>query len=146
MKGGRQAIDYAFRGGQTLNPNATSAERAAQAAFAKQRSGGQQVAVKAQTIKPAIGDTIVIDNTSSTTADRPRVILPKLTGEMTGKSIYVTYGESSATVYYRSTGTNAVNGGTAGAVDARDITSPVRMHQYFAAGPAYGWRLIALEF
>lgn len=145
-RGGRQTVDYAFRGGQTENPNATSAERAAQRAFSTQRSGGIQVALKSQSIKAAIGDTIVIENTSATTSDRPRVILPKVTADMTGKSIWVTYADNATTVYYRSTGVDGVNAGTAGAVDLRSIAPTVQMHQYVAIGPSYGWRLFALQF
>lgn len=144
MKGGRQTTDYRFRGG-TPDQNATSAQRAAQQAFSGNRSGGFQTASKGSTVQAAIGDLIAIENTSTAAADRPKVVLPKVTEAMSGKSVYVTFAANSTTAEYKSTGTDAVNAGASSAVDNRTITSPVVMHQYFAVGIDHGWRFFALS-
>lgn len=144
MKGGRQDVDYRFRGG-TVDPNAISAQRAAQDAFGKQRSGGLQLASRSANITAAIGDLIVVENTSTATGARPRVVLPRLTAGSTGRMVTVTFGEKSTTAEYYVTGTEAINGGTAGAVTAMTITSPVRIHIYLALSDGYGWRHYALS-
>lgn len=144
MKGGRQTTDYRARLG-VPDQNAISAQRAAQQSFAQARSGGFQTASKGSTVQAAAGDLIAIENTSTATADRPKVVLPKVTEAMSGKSVYVTFSKNSTTAEYRSTGVDGVNGAAAGAVDNRTVTSPVVMHQYFAVGIDHGWRFFALS-
>jgi hypothetical protein len=144
VKGGRQDVDYRFRGG-TVDPNAISAQRAAQDAFGKQRSGGLQLASKNAHIDAAMGDVVVVENTSTATGARPTIRLPKLTAGATSKTVTVTFGKKSTTAEYYVTGVDAVNGGTAGALTAMTITSPVRIHIYMALSDGYGWRHYALS-
>lgn len=144
MKGGRPTFDYAFRGGQVDNPNASVMERAVQKALASQRSGGQQTGGKGATIKASIGDVVCIENTSTATADRPLVYLPKIKGDMTGKSVWVTFAVKSTSAYYRLGASDNVNN-SATTLASLDITAPDITHQYFCAGPEYGWRFHVLS-
>lgn len=136
-----------MRGGQTDNPNATSAERAAQTAFASQRSGGFQLAIKSQTINAAIGDVVVIENTSSSSPDRPIVILPALNAGMTGKSVIVTFAKNSTTAHYMVSAADGINVAPVSPTSKanRTISSPTVGYVYTAVGPGYGWREYALE-
>lgn len=144
MKGGRPTLDYAYRGGQPDNPNASVLERAVQRMAGMQRAGGSQVGQKGKTIKAAIGDVVCIENSSTAAADRPLVHLPKTTKDMAGKSVWVTFAANGTTAYYRVTASQGIDGATAGAVTDGDIVAPVVTHEYFCAGPEYGWRLHAL--
>lgn len=144
MKGGRQAVDYRFAGGSG-DPNAESAKRAAQSAFASQRSGGFQTAEKGAKVKAAIGDTIAIENTSATLADRPTVTLPKIGAGDSGKSVLVTYGLKSDTAYFRVTATEKINLLASGTIASMTlIAGTATAYQYIAIGPGYGWRVIIL--
>lgn len=144
MKGGRQTVDYRFRGG-TDDPNAVSAQRAAQTAFATQRSGGLQLASTSAKIDAAFGDTVVVENTLTGAGQRPVVRLPKLEQGSTGKAVLVTFGTKSTTAQYQLTATDVVNATAAGSATNMTLTSPERVHLYIAIGPDYGWRQVTLS-
>lgn len=143
MKGGRQAVPYRFRAG-IQDPNAISAQRAAQDAFGSQRSGGIQIASKNSTLDASADDIIIVENTSTATGARPVIRLPKVTAALTGKRVTVTFGTKSTTAQYTIAGSDAINSGTPGMPANMTISSPTRVHLYLAISPDYGWRQVAL--
>jgi hypothetical protein len=141
--GGRQTVDYRARLG-TGDPNATSAERAAQSAFGSIRAGGFQLASKGAAIEAAFGDTIAIENTSTATADRPWVKLPRITAGDVGKTVVVVAGAGSMTAPFKASGTDKVNLGTSGTVTSYNLAATIPGFMFYAVGPTYGWRLFAM--
>lgn len=136
--GGRQTTDFAFRPA-IGDPNANSAQRNAQIAFASQRSGGIQLASKSITLNAAFGDTIAIENTSAATADMPVIKLPRIGQGDTGKTIMVVPALQSQTANFTSNFVDPLNGAAAGsATHTLDATHVMAV--FYAVAPKYGWR------
>lgn len=133
----------------TGDSQAWSALRAAQTTFASQRQAGFQKLNIRDTVKAALGDTVVVDNTSTVTGELPSLYLPKLAAADTGRMIIVIAGKNTPVAKYQVTATDQIiaNSSTFGASTFNTMTlgtgSPAATaHTYLAVGPGYGWRLL----